>query len=61
MYRVYNVEMLERLVKQYMHYIADKHYTKTYLQVKHQQHMNIIHKCMANEADSIMQLIQCYI
>ena len=31
-----------------MHYIADRHYTKAYLQVEHQQHTNIIH--MTNEA-----------
>ena len=34
--------------------------TKAYLQVGHPQHMNTIHKCMANETYSIMQLIQCY-
>ena len=60
-YGVYNAETLERLVKQYTHYIADKHYMKTYSQVRHQLHMNTIHKCMANEAYSIMQLPQCYI
>ena len=61
MYGVYIAERLERLAKAVHTLIVDKHYTKTYLQVKHQQHMNIIHKCMANEAYSIMQLIQCYI
>ena len=61
MYGVYNAEMLERLVKQCTCYIADKQCTKTYSQVKSQQYMNIIHKCMASEAYSIMQLIQCYI
>ena len=29
MYGVYNAETLERLVKQYTLYIADRHYTKT--------------------------------
>ena len=61
MYGVYNAEMLERLVKQYMHYTANKHYTKAYSQARHQQYMNITHKCMANEAYSIMQLTPCYI
>ena len=60
MYGVYNVETLERLIKQCTHYIADKQCMKAYLQVKHQQHMNIIHKCMANEVYSTVQLIQCY-
>ena len=57
MYEVYNAETLERLVKTVQHHIADKHYMKAYLQLKHQQHVNIIHKCMANEAYNIMQLI----
>ena len=60
MYGVYNAEMLERLVKQCTYYISDKQCMKAYLQVKHQQHMNIFHKCMVNEVYSIMQLIQCY-
>ena len=59
MYGVYNAETLERLVKT-VHMIHSRQCTKTYLQVKHQQHMNIIHKCMANESYSTMQLIQCY-
>ena len=41
-----------------MHYTADKHYMRTYLQAGHQQHMNIIQRSMANEAYNIMQLTQ---
>ena len=41
-----------------MCYIADNYYTKTYLQVKHQQHTNTTDKCMVNMAYSMMQLIQ---
>ena len=60
MYGIYNAGILERLVKQCMHYIVDKHYMKVYLQAKHQQHTNFTHKCMVNKAYGIMQLIQCY-
>ena len=56
MYGVYNAETLERLVKTVHALHSDKHYTKAYLQARHQQHMNITHKCIANEANSIMQL-----
>ena len=61
MYGVYNAEKLERPVKQYTCYIADNHYTKTYLQVKHKQHINTTDKYMANVAYSIMKLIKCCI
>ena len=61
MFVVYNVETLERLIKQYMHYIEDRQCMKSCLQAGHLQHMNIIHKWMENEVYSIMQLIQCYI
>ena len=30
MYEVFNAETLERLVKQFMHYIADKHYMRLF-------------------------------
>ena len=57
MYGVYNAETLERLVKTVHTQHSRQTYTKTYSQVEHQQHMNIIHKCMANKAYNIMQLI----
>ena len=60
MYGVYNPETLERLIKQYMHYIVDTQCMKTYSQEGHLWHMNIIHKCMENEVYTIMQLIQSY-
>ena len=59
MYGVYNAETLESLIKQCMHYIADKQCMKAYWQARHPQHMNIIHKYMVNEVFSIMQLFQC--
>ena len=60
MYGVYRAEMLERLIKQCTHYIADKQCMKAYLQEGHLQHMNTIHKCMVNEVNNIVQLIQYY-
>ena len=51
---VYNAEMLERLVKT-VYALHSRQTLKIYLQVKHQQHMNIIHKSTVNEAYSIMQ------
>ena len=59
MYRVYNAEMLKRLI-QSVHALHSRQCMKAYLQVGHLQHMNINHKCMVNEVYSIMQLIQCY-
>ena len=59
-YGVYNVDMLERLIKQYMHYIAYRQCMRAYLQAGHLQHRNIIHKCMENEVYNTVQLIQCY-
>ena len=54
-YGVYKAEILERLVKQIMHYITDEHYMKAYLQIRHQQNMNFTHKCTPNKVHSIMQ------
>ena len=59
LHRVYNAEMLERLIKTVC-MLHSRQCMKAYLQVKHQQHMNIIHQCMGNEVYNIMQLIQCY-
>ena len=61
MYGVYNAEKLEKLVKTVHVLHSRQTLYKTYLQAKHQQHMNIIHKCALNEAYSIMQLTPCYI
>ena len=50
MYGVYNAETLERLVKTGHTLHSRQTLYKTYLLKKHRQHMNIIRKCMANEA-----------
>ena len=42
MHGVYNAEMLERLIKQYTYYIADKQCTKAYWHKGHLCHINII-------------------
>ena len=56
MYGIYNAEMLENLVKQYMLYTADKHYMKIYLQARYQQPIKLIHKCTVHVVSSIMEL-----
>ena len=60
-YEVNNAETLERLVKTVHALHTRQTLYETYLQAGHQQHMDIIPKCMVNEAYGIMQLIQCYI
>ena len=60
MYRVYNAKSLENLLRQFMPYIAGRHYMKVYLQDKLQQPMKHICKCMAHMEFNIMQLMLCY-
>ena len=60
MYGVYNAELLERPIKTVHILHSRQTMYESVFAGRHQQHMNIIHKCMPNEVYSIMQLIQCY-
>ena len=61
MYRMYNAEMLENLVKTVHALHSRQTLYEGFLQDRPQQPMKHICKCMAHVVFSIMQLILCYI
>ena len=61
MYRVYNAETLERLVKTVIALHSRQTLYESLFTGKTSAAYEFTHKCIANKAYSIMQLTQCYI